>query len=77
MKKRVLKNKKKLLSNTTFINQVMNDVMTEFSESRLQLFQYTKNWTDSVKIEEWKNKIKANLDELLEFDYLNDKKIRL
>ncbi len=76
MRKGMLLNKKKLRSKGNFMSQMMNDLMTEFSERRLELIEQTKNWTDQNKIDEWKRKIRFELDELSEFNYLNDKKIK-
>lgn len=76
-RKRALENKKKIAKGFDIINQINNEIMTEFSESRLQLIRETEAGQNEDKIEEWKEKIATELKELYEFRYENKKEIKL
>lgn len=76
-RKSVLVNKKKIAKGFDVINQINNDIMTEFSESRLELVKETEGGQNEQKIEEWKGKIATALKALDEFRYSNKKKIKL
>lgn len=76
-RKRTLENKKKISKGFDIINQINNEIMTEFSESRLQLIKETEGGQNEEKIGEWKEKITTELKELYEFRYENKNKIKL
>ena len=76
-RKRALENKKKIAKGFDIINQINNEIMTGFSEDRLQLVKETEGGQNEEKIEEWKEKIATELKELYEFRYENKKKIKL
>tara|TARA_R110001583_G_scaffold185332_2_gene345350 strand:- start:28 stop:615 length:588 start_codon:yes stop_codon:yes gene_type:complete len=76
-RKRALKNKKKITKGFEVIKQINNEIMTEFSESRLRLVKETEGGQNDEKIEEWKEKIATELKELYDFRYENKKKIKL
>ena len=76
-RKRALENKKKIAKGFDIINQINNEIMTEFSESRLELIKETEGGQTEEKIEEWKEKIATELKQLYEFRYKNKKKIKL
>ena len=76
LRKKILLNKKKLRSQGNYINQLMNELTTEFSNRRLELFEQTKSWTDREGIDKWTIKIKEELEELNEYSYSNEKKIK-
>ena len=75
-RKRALENKKKIAKGFDIINQINNEIMSEFSETRLQLVKETESGQNNEKIEEWKEKITAELKKLYEFRYENKKKIK-
>ena len=76
-RKRALENKKKIAEGFDIINQINNEIMSEFSETRLQLVKETESGLNNEKIEEWKEKITVELKKLHEFRYDNKKKIKL
>ncbi|MBU2938763.1 hypothetical protein KO494_04325 [Lacinutrix sp. C3R15] len=76
-RKRALENKKKIAKGFDIISQINNEIMTEFSESRLELIKETEGGQNEKKIEEWKEKIANELKVLYEFRYENKKKIKL
>ena len=76
-RKRALENKKKIAKGFDIISQINNEIMTEFSESRLKLIKETEGGQNGEKIEEWKEKIATELKGLYEFRYENKKKIKL
>jgi hypothetical protein len=76
-RKRALENKKKIAKGFDIVSQINNEIMTEFSESRLKLIKETEGGQNQEKIEEWKEKIATKLKELYEFRYENKKKIKL
>ncbi len=76
-RKQALENKKKIAKGFDIISQINNEIMTEFSESRLKLMKETEGGQNEEKIEEWKEKIATELKELNEFRYENKKKIKL
>lgn len=76
-RKKVLENKKKIAKGFDIINQINNTIMTEFTESRLKLFQESNGGQNEEKIEEWQQKIATKLKELFEFRFENKKKIKL
>jgi len=75
-RKRTLENKKKITKGFDIINQINNEIISEFSETRLQLVKETESGQNNEKIEEWKEKITAELKKLYEFRYENKKKIK-
>ena len=75
-RKRALENKKKIAKGFDIINQINNEIMSEFSETRLKLVKETESGQNNEKIEEWKEKITAELKKLYEFRYENKKKIK-
>ncbi len=76
-RKRVLVNKRKISKGFDIINQISNEIMTEFSENRLKLIKETEAGQNEEKITQWKEKIATELKELHEFRYENKKKIKL
>jgi hypothetical protein len=76
-RKRALENKKKIAKGFDIINQINNEIMTELSESRLQLIKETEGGQNEEKIKEWKDNIATELKELYEFRFENKKKIKL
>jgi hypothetical protein len=75
-RKRALENKGQIAKGFDIINQINNDIMTEFSKSRLELVKETENGRNEQKLVEWKEKIATELKELDEFSYENKKKIK-
>lgn len=76
-RKRALENKREIAKGFNIIKKINNDIMTEFSETRLQLVHETENGNNNAKIKEWKEKIATELSNLKEFRYENKKKIKL
>ncbi|WP_289022858.1 hypothetical protein [uncultured Salegentibacter sp.] len=76
-RKRVLENKNKIIKGFDIINQINNNIMTEFSEYRLLLVKETEAGRNIKKIEEWKERISTELNDLDEFRYENKRKIKL
>ncbi|MBI6115681.1 hypothetical protein [Salegentibacter maritimus] len=76
-RKRVLENKNKIIKGFDIINQINNNIMTEFSEYRLLLVKETEAGRNIKKIEEWKERISTELNDLNEFRYENKRKIKL
>ncbi|SFN92289.1 hypothetical protein SAMN04487989_106109 [Bizionia echini] len=76
-RKRALENKKKIAKGFDIITQINNDILSEFSESRLELVKETESGRNNEKIEEWKAKTAAELKDLNDFRYENKKKIKL
>ena len=59
------------------IEKINDEIMTEFSNSRLELEKQTQSGQDSLMIENWKKQVDLKLKELDEFRYENTKKIKL
>ena len=76
-RKRILKDKKKIAKGFDIVNQIHNQIMSEFSERRLALIKETHGGQNEDKIAEWKNKIAIELKRLQEFSYENKGKIKL
>lgn len=76
-RQRILKNKKEISKGPDIVNKISNEIMAELSEIRLQLMRETEAGRNEEKIAEWKEKIKAELEELHEFRFENKKKIKL
>ncbi|MFD1294983.1 hypothetical protein ACFQ5N_14155 [Lutibacter holmesii] len=76
-RKEILKNRKQIAKGFNIINQISNDILAEFSEVRLQIMLETESGENKQKIFEWKEKIAAELIELNDFSYENNKKIHL
>lgn len=74
-RKRALENKGQIAKGFDIINQINNEIMTEFSKSRLVLVKETENGRNEQKFAEWEEKIETELKELNEFSYENKKKI--
>lgn len=74
-RKRALENKGQIAKGFDIINQINNDIMTEFSKTRLELVKETESGQNEQKLVEWKEKIATELKELDEFSYENKKKI--
>ncbi len=75
-RKRALENKGQIAKGFDIINQINNEIMTEFSKSRLELVKETESGRNEQKILEWKEKIATELRELDEFSYENKNKIK-
>lgn len=75
-RKRALENKGQIAKGFDIVNQINNDIMTEFSKSRLVLVKVTESGRNERKLAEWKEKIETELKELDEFSYENKKKIK-
>ena len=75
-RKRALENKGQIAKGFDIINQISNDIMTEFSQSRLELIKETERGQNEQKLAEWKEKIGIELKELDEYSYENQKKIK-
>ncbi|MCL7763769.1 hypothetical protein MPF19_10110 [Polaribacter sp. Z014] len=58
------------------MNKISNEIMTEFSETRLKLIKETEGGQNEEKLSEWKEKIANELKELNEFRFENKKKIK-
>jgi len=56
-RKRLLKNKKKIMNGFQIVTQISNEIMTEFSEMRLHFIKETENGRNEKKIENWRIKI--------------------
>ena len=76
-RKRVLENKKQMVKGLDIVSQINNEIISEFSVSRLKFIKETKSGTDEIKLQEWRNKILNDLKKLEEFNYLNKKKIKV
>ena len=74
-RKQVLKVKGKIAKGFDIVNQINNDIMTEFSELRLELMKETESGRNEEKVADWKKKIATQLKELDEFSFENKKKI--
>ncbi|WP_223032349.1 hypothetical protein [Hanstruepera marina] len=75
-RKRALENKGQIAKGFDIINQISNEIMAEFSESRLELVNETESGQNIEKLTEWKEKILIELKELDEFSYENKKRIK-
>ncbi|MFD2552523.1 hypothetical protein ACFSQP_11940 [Bizionia sediminis] len=75
-RKRALENKGQIAKGFDVINQINNDIMTEFSKSRLELVKETESGRNVQKIVEWKENIATELKELEAFSYENKRRIK-
>lgn len=55
-RKRALENKGQIIKGFDIINRISDDIMRDFSESRLQMVRETKGGTNEEKLAEWKKK---------------------
>ena len=75
-RKRALENKGQISKGFNFINQISNEIMSQLSESRLQLVKDTQMGANEEKLAEWKEQIAADLKELEDYSYGNKKAIK-
>ena len=73
-RKQILINRMKLLKR---INQIQSEILTQYSEKRLKFYRETERGGNNKKLNEWREKIRKELDELDEFRYENTKKIKI
>jgi hypothetical protein len=71
-----LKNKKKIAKGFDIVNQINNEILAEFSESRLKLIKETESGQNEEKVKEWKENIASELKNLYEYRFENKKKIK-
>ena len=76
VRKNLLLNKTKLLTNSYLLKELLNNAMTRFSEMLAAFIKETKKGSDEKILLEWKNKIEGELTKLKEFDYKNTKGIK-
>jgi len=76
-RKRVLKDKSQIAKGFDIVNKINNEIMTEFSEIRLEFMKETESGRNEEKVEKWKKKIATELKDLDEFSFENKKKIKL
>lgn len=75
-RKRILKNKRQISKGVDIVNKINNEIISELSETRLELMRTTQSGRNEKKVTEWKEKIKSELLELDEFRFENKKKIK-
>ena len=73
-RKQILINRMKLLKR---IKQIQSEILIQLSEERLKFYRETERGINDEKLNEWKEKIRKELDELHEFRYENTKKIKI
>lgn len=76
-RKRLFLQKGKFLSGFEIVNQISDDIMTEFTELRTTMIQETDSGRDQDAIKLWKDKITKELRVLDQFRYENKKRIKL
>ncbi|WP_299382043.1 hypothetical protein [uncultured Lacinutrix sp.] len=76
-RKRILKDKRKISKGVDIVNKINNEIISELSETRLELMRATESGRNEKMVTEWKEKIKSELLELEEFRFENKKKIKL
>ncbi len=76
-RKRILIKKNEIVKGTKIIEKINDEVMTEFSETRLDLEKETEGGQNKLEVNNWKKRIELELKELIEFKYENKKKIKL
>ena len=76
-RKRLLQNRNKIAKGFSIVDQISNDISSEFSELKLQIMMETESGSNEQKLIEWKEKIEKELKELFDFRYENKKKIKL
>ena len=75
-RKKLFIKKWKISKGFDIMNKISNEIMTEFSETRLELIRETEGGHNEEKLSEWKEKIVNELKELNEFRFENKKKIK-
>ena len=75
-RKKLFIKKWKISKGFDIMNKISNEIMTEFSETRLELIKETEGGHNEEKLSEWKEKIVNELKELNEFRFENKKKIK-
>jgi hypothetical protein len=76
-RKKILENKKQIPRSKSLINKIINDIMTDFSNARLQLEKETISGTNKEILKKWEEKITIQLSELEDFNYENTDKIKI
>ncbi len=76
-RKKLLQEKKQLIKGLSIVDEINNEISSNFSKERLLIAQETKHGTDKKQLKKWKDRISNLLEELHEFRYENSKKIKL
>ena len=76
-RKQLLENKGKILGGFEIVNQISDDIMTEFTEIRAHMVAETDYGRNEKAVKLWEDKIAAELKQLDQFRYENTKRIKL
>ncbi len=76
-RKEVLKNKNEIMKGFEIVKQIDNQIMTGLSEERLRFIKETESGRNLIKLQEWREKIASDLNELNEFRFENKTKIKI
>ena len=76
-RKRLLINKNKITKGVDLLNQISDNILTEFSEERMKLIKETEGGRNIEKLKIWRKKINSLLNQLDVFRFENKKKIKL
>lgn len=76
-RKEVLKNKTEIIKGFEIVKQIDNKIMAGLSEERLKFIKETENGHNLTKLQEWREKIAFELEDLNEFRFENKTKIKI
>ena len=76
-RKEVLKNKNQIAKGLDIVKQIDNEIMTDLSEERLRFMKETDSGRNTNKLQEWREKIISDLNDLNEFRFENKMKIKI
>lgn len=76
-RREVLKNKTELIKGFEIVKQIDNKIMAGLSEERLRFIKETENGNNLAKLQEWREKIAFELEDLNEFRFENKTKIKI
>lgn len=74
-RKELLENKEDLSPDN--VNKINDEILTSFSEERLELVKGTNSGRNDEQIEVWKTRIAGELKALDDFRFENDRRIKL
>ncbi len=77
MRKELLIHKNKLWKGFDYADKVFNNLTSEFMKTQALMNEETSYGVNIQKLQDWKEKINNELEELSEFDYDNTSKIKI
>ncbi|MDH5031944.1 MULTISPECIES: hypothetical protein [Chryseobacterium] len=77
MRKDLLIHKNTLWKGFTYANEMFNNLTAEYTKAQALIDNETNYGLNTQKLQDWKQKIQNELDELSDFDYNNTSKIKI